>query len=125
MTSFPVKVRVEGLKFDVPHLRLLPVRGSDHQLDRAVYLQSKDATISELTIRSFLPKKVVQHGIHQRRSWPPSQHEWRLTRVRWGTTAGNSRLLNLRGRDKIDADSLYHLMWRRIVYGNTACRLCM
>jgi hypothetical protein len=57
MTSFPVKVRVEGLKFDVPHLRLLPVRGSDHQLDRAVYLQSKDATISELTIRSFLPKK--------------------------------------------------------------------
>jgi hypothetical protein len=58
MTSFPVKVRMEGLWFDVPHFRLLPVRSSDHQLGRAVYLQSKDATISEMTIRSFLPKSL-------------------------------------------------------------------
>jgi hypothetical protein len=40
---------MEGLEFDVPHLRLLPVHGSDHQLGRAVYLQSKDATKMEVS----------------------------------------------------------------------------
>jgi hypothetical protein len=48
---------VERLEVDVPHFGLLPVRGSDHQLGRAGF-QSKDATISELTIRSFLPKSL-------------------------------------------------------------------
>jgi hypothetical protein len=49
---------VEELEFDIPHFRLLRVHGSDHQLGRAVYLQYKDATVNELTIRSFLPKSL-------------------------------------------------------------------